>query len=200
MKSVLIIFYRNPILGKVKTRLAYTIGDGNALAVYLKLVEHTRSITTSLAVDVALYYSEYIDTEDNWSQQFYRKERQIEGNLGQRMQHAFESEFSNGYDNVCIIGTDCLELSRREIDDAFGELSSHDVVIGPAKDGGYYLLGMKNMNTAFFSEKKWGSDSVLIDTIEDCKTSGLTCGLLPTLSDIDTIDDLPATIRNRLMI
>jgi uncharacterized protein len=200
MKSVLIIFYRNPILGKVKTRLAYTIGDGNALAVYLKLVEHTRSITTSLAVDVALYYSEYIDTEDNWSQQFYRKERQIEGNLGQRMQHAFESEFSNGYDNVCIIGTDCLELSRREIDDAFGKLSSHDVVIGPAKDGGYYLLGMKNMNTAFFTEKKWGSDSVLIDTVEDCKTSGLTCGLLPTLSDIDTIDDLPSIIRNRLMI
>jgi rSAM/selenodomain-associated transferase 1 len=188
---LLIIFYRNPQLGKVKSRLAATMGEGKALAVYLMLSGHVREITTSLNTDKVVYYSNYIDTEDGWSNEIYHKRLQHGEGLGKRMKAAFAESFDDGYHEVIIIGTDCLELTTDILKEAFKELKTHDVVIGPAKDGGYYLLGMKRLHSEFFENKTWSTDSVFTDTLNDIKELGLTYHELPVISDVDEETDLP---------
>jgi rSAM/selenodomain-associated transferase 1 len=188
---LLIIFYRNPELGKVKSRLAVTMGESKALAVYLLLSAHVREVTTSLRTDKVVYYSNYIDSEDGWSNDVYLKRLQIGEGLGNRMKAAFKESFDSGYREVIIIGTDCLELTYEILNVAFKELRTHDVVIGPAKDGGYYLLGMKRFHPVFFENKNWSTDSVFTDTINDTKRLNLTYHVLPVISDVDEETDLP---------
>ncbi len=189
--DLLIIFYRNPELGKVKTRLAATVGDEKALAIYLKLASHTRSIVTEVDCDRIVWYSNFVDTEDNWPNQQFKKEVQQGSDLGSKMEFAFEHAFRQGYSRVCIIGTDCLELTEEIVRDAFGKLKNHDAVLGPALDGGYYLLGIKKVHPEFFTNKIWSTDSVFSKTVEDFKRLNLSYHLLPTLRDVDTADDLP---------
>jgi uncharacterized protein len=191
VKSLLIIFYRNPELSKVKTRLAAAVGDDYALAIYFKLVSHTRSVVTPLLVDKILYYSDFVDREDNWDNEQFDKRLQIGTNLGERMYNAFKNGFRDGYEMICVIGTDCLELTSKHIDDAFYQLKTHDVVIGPALDGGYYLLGMKELHSQFFHDKEWGTGTVKSDTLEDCMRLSLKVAELASLRDVDTLDDLP---------
>jgi rSAM/selenodomain-associated transferase 1 len=189
--DLLIIFYRNPELGKVKTRLAATLGDERALAIYLKLAAHTREIAAEVKCDRVVWYSNFVDTEDNWPNQHFNKEVQQGTELGSKMQFAFEQAFQQGYSSVCIIGTDCLELTQQIVTDAFDNLRNHDAVLGPAKDGGYYLLGMRKLHPELFTDKNWSTHSVSSKTIEDFKKLKLTYYLLPTLSDIDEEKDLP---------
>jgi uncharacterized protein len=191
VKSLLIIFYRNPELSKVKTRLAASVGDEYALAIYFKLVSHTRSIVTPLFIDKVLYYSEFVDREDYWDNQNFDKRLQTGSNLGERMYNAFSKGFQDGYETICIIGTDCLELTSKHIEDAFHQLQTNDVVIGPTRDGGYYLLGMKKLHSIFFHKKNWSSGTVRSDTLEDCKKLALKVAELILLRDVDTVDDLP---------
>ena len=191
MKDLLIIFYRNPELGKVKTRLAKTIGDEKALAIYLKLANHTRVITQDLQVDKAVYYSHFIDTEDAWPTQHYKKKLQSGQDLGEKMLHAFEEGFQNGYQHICIIGTDCFELDSMIIKESFDLLKIKDAVLGPAKDGGYYLLGMNQLLKEAFQNKEWSADSVASSTLQDFKNKKLSCALLLELTDIDEEKDLP---------
>jgi len=195
-KSLLIIFYRNPELGKVKTRLAATLGDAKALAIYLYLAAHTRTITENLALDKAVFYSHYVDTEDNWNNDLYQKHIQSGIDLGERMLHAFRNGFKSGYDSICILGTDCYELTSGTIKEAFAKLQSYDAVIGPAKDGGYYLLGMNTLHVEFFKNKLWSSDSVREATIHDFNNLGLKYYELPVLTDIDEERDLPEELEN----
>jgi uncharacterized protein len=188
---LLIIFYRNPELGKVKSRLAATLGEGKALAIYLMLSGHVRELTTALNTDKVVYYSNYIETEDGWSNELYLKRLQHGEGLGKRMKAAFAESFDSGYEEVIIIGTDCLELTTEILKEAFKKLKTHDVVIGPAKDGGYYLLGMKKAHSEFFENKTWSTVSVFMDTINDIKELGLTYHVLPVVSDVDVETDLP---------
>lgn len=190
-QNLLIIFYRNPELGKVKTRLAATVGDEKAFAVYLKLAAHTRDVALQVNCDRVIYYSNHVDTEDNWSNNSFNKQVQIGNNLGSRMCHAFEKAFQDGYTQVCIIGTDCLELTSEILSAAFDQIENHDAVIGPARDGGYYLLGMKKFHAELFSNKEWSTSSVAKKTIVDFQNLKLTYSQLPTLSDIDREEDLP---------
>jgi rSAM/selenodomain-associated transferase 1 len=194
-ESLLIIFYRNPELGKVKTRLASTIGDSKAFSIYLLLAEHTRSIAENLGISKALYYSDYVDENDGWSNSKYQKYVQVGKDLGERMANAFQDGFKNGYKSICIIGTDCLELKAQVINEAFRRLLTHDIVIGPAHDGGYYLLGMNHLHTALFGNKTWSTNTVLTDTLHDVKLLGLSLWQLQTLCDIDEEKDLPAHFR-----
>ncbi len=194
--SLLIIFYRNPTLGKVKTRLARTLGDAKALAVYLHLAAHTKSITEDLATDKAVYYSDYVDTEDNWDNLTYKKYLQSGNNLGQKMLHAFQESFALGYRSICLIGTDCFELSLGVLEEAFDNLRSRDVVIGPAYDGGYYLLGMNAPHAEFFENKLWSTNSVYAATVADFATKGLRYYQLPMLTDVDEEKDLPDALRS----
>jgi len=195
-KQLLIIFYRNPQLGKVKTRLAAELGDSKALAIYLFLITHTRTVTEPLTFDKVVFYSDFIDNEDNWNNNLYLKQLQDGPDLGDKMRNAFRWGFGKGYKSICIIGTDCFELTPAIISKAFESLTFSDTVIGPAKDGGYYLLGMNSLHEQFFKNKSWGTDSVFNDTVDDFRVAGVRFHELPVLSDIDKPSDLPQSLRH----
>lgn len=187
-RKALIIFTRNPELGKVKTRLAKTIGDIAALKVYQKLLEHTIIITRTLEVDKFVFYSEQIQENDHWDAVTYFKELQNGVDLGERMNHAFELLFSRGYRQIVIVGSDIFELTTNDIQKAFTHLDTTNFVVGPALDGGYYLLGMNALKKKLFKNKKWGTKTVLKETLKNLEQEQLV--LLTTKNDIDTYDDL----------
>ena len=194
-RPLLLIFYRNPELGKVKTRLAKTVGNEKALKIYQQLAEHTRQITRSLKCDKAVYYSHTVEKQDVWPNNIFQKRVQQGADLGEKMQHAFAEGFASNYGPICVIGTDCLELTAEIIDQAFHELRHHDAVIGPARDGGYYLLGMKKLYPILFENKTWSTDSVCSDTLADFGNLRVTHYALPTLTDVDEEKDLPAAYQ-----
>jgi len=189
-QSSLVIFVRNPQLGKVKSRLAKSLGEPQALAIYLKLLQHTRKETEQLRYSKTVYYSDFIDTEDEWNQDLFGKALQSGKDLGERMWTAFEEQFSLGFTSVCIIGSDTPEITTRIIEDAFQVLESHDAVIGPADDGGYYLIGLKKNFRDLFINRQWSTEKVFEDTIEILRVHRLKYHLLPVLSDIDNETDL----------
>lgn len=186
--DALLIFIRNPELGKVKTRLAKIIGDAKALVVYEDLLQHTMEQTQNVDCDKFVFYDSAIVEGDIWEDDFYQKRIQTKGDLGDKMQGAFELLFDMGYTNCLIVGSDLFDLKTEIIETAFTELQKNNVVLGPAEDGGYYLLGLKEMNKKLFQDKDWGSSTVLSDTLKDLETQ--KTHLLPTLNDIDTFEDL----------
>ncbi|MBL4663706.1 MAG: TIGR04282 family arsenosugar biosynthesis glycosyltransferase [Flavobacteriaceae bacterium] len=188
MKNLLIIFTRNPEIGKCKTRLAATIGDQAALDIYVFLLKHTVSITQNLTVKKQVHYSNQVFKNDLWNDHIYGKKQQHGFDLGLRMQYAFEEGFKDGYEQIIIIGSDLFDLSQQDIETAFASLKNNDYVIGPAEDGGYYLLGMKHMKEALFQNKNWGTSSVLKDTLTNLEQESLH--LLPQRNDIDYYEDI----------
>jgi len=187
-KKALIIFTRNPELGKCKTRLAETIGDQAALNVYKHLLQHTAKVAKKVSADRFVFYSEHINTKDLWDEAFFRKKLQEGSHLGEKMHNAFSLLFASGYEKVCIIGSDLLDLNTNLINEAFETLDHHDVVLGPAMDGGYYLLAMNHLFEAVFENKAWGTKTVQNATLEDLKDQKVH--LLQELNDIDTFDDM----------
>ncbi len=187
-KNLIIIFARNPELGKCKTRLAEVIGDANALAVYKILLLNTFDVTKSLSEDKAVYYSDKIEYNDIWDGVLYQKFKQEGNDLGLRMMHAFENSFERGYKKVVIVGSDIIDLKTHHFNEAFKALNTNDVVLGPAEDGGYYLLGMKALYRSVFYHKEWGSSTVKNDTLADLSDQKVAS--LETLNDIDVYDDL----------
>jgi rSAM/selenodomain-associated transferase 1 len=189
LKSALIIFVRNPVLGKVKTRIAKDMGDNAALEIYKQLITHTHSITNSLDLDRYIFYADYVNENDVWENSIYQKELQSGNDLGERMYNAFELLFSKGYKKVCIIGSDCFELSKDIIEEGFNLLESNDAVIGPSLDGGYYLIGMSTFIPQVFQNKNWSTDTVYSDTLSDFSKYHISHYTLPELSDVDNADD-----------
>lgn len=187
-ENLIIIFARNPKLGKVKTRLAKTIGDFAALETYKILMKHTANVVEKSNAEKIVFYSEYIDHNDVWAKIKCKKVKQSEGDLGEKMQTAFEYAFELGHKKIVIIGSDVYSLKTEHIDSAFTQLETHDVVIGPAHDGGYYLLGLNFIIPELFEQKKWGTSSVLENTLADLNELNVT--LLEPLNDIDTYEDL----------
>ena len=187
-KNALIVFIKNPELGKVKTRLAKTVGAEKALAIYIALMEHTRKIAEALPVARYLFYSQEINQKDNWSARKFYKDLQIEGDLGVKIATAFHTVFKEN-EKVVIIGSDCASLTPKIVQTAFDKLDEHPFVIGPAMDGGYYLLGMNQFSPEVFRDIEWSTDSVFPTTIERIEGLGKTYHLLPTLSDIDYEED-----------
>ena len=187
-KDLLIIFTRNPELGKCKTRLAATIGDTPALEVYKFLLKHTVSITRKLKTDKVVYYSEAIWKDDLWPNEVFNKKLQEGDDLGIRMLNAFSNGFAAGYEHIIIIGSDMYDLTEKELQYAFDALRENDFVIGPALDGGYYLLGMKRLNTALFKNKDWGNSTVLKATIKELQDEKLAT--LETRNDVDVYEDI----------
>lgn len=189
-KSLLMLFVRNPELGKVKTRLAASVGPEEALAIYMHLLQHTKQVTENLPMDKVVYYSNEVDQQDLWPNDKYKKQVQPSGNLGEKMEAAFRDAFAQGYTSVVIIGSDCHQLTPSIIEKAFAELNTHEVVIGPALDGGYYLLGMKHLHPELFQNKRWSTEHVFPDTLFDIEHLHLSHKVLPELSDIDYVEDL----------
>lgn len=199
-KNLLLIFTRNPELGKAKTRLAKTVGDETALDIYKFLLERTRDEAIQVAADKAVYYSVKVRENDIWDAALFQKHQQKGADLGHRMQHAFEQGFKAGYEKVIIVGSDLYDLSSKNIDYAFETLDQHDVVLGPAEDGGYYLLGMKTLHASVFHNKEWGTSTVRADTLADLKSQNVK--LLATKNDIDLYEDIESIpeIMNRFIL
>lgn len=189
---LLLVFVKKPVAGKVKTRLAASIGNEKALTVYHALLKHTQQVVEQANVPTHVYYADEPAHDDYWNA--FEKKQQVGESLGERMANAFRESFDAGFKRIVIIGSDTFDLSPALIHEAFQKLMKHDTVIGPAKDGGYYLLGMNTYLPALFLDKKWSTDSVFQDTLTDIKKGHRSYALLPELNDIDTIDDLKGTI------
>lgn len=189
----LIVFLKNPQLGKVKTRLAADIGDELALKAYQKMTAHTLEVSQESISDVTIYWSHHLPAELRSNLGGFRQKVQAQSDLGHRMQSAMAQELKLGA--TAVIGSDCLALSSLVINEAFDQLGRHDVVIGPAMDGGFYLLAMKEMHSELFLES-YSHAEVLEDTLAKVKSLGLSVHLLPMLSDIDTLSDLEAHLSD----
>lgn len=185
----LIIFVKNKIVGQTKTRLAAGIGNQRAMEVYERLLSHTHHTTRCLACRKVVYFSKEVEKDSLWNDGNFNLSLQKGHDLGLRMQQAFDEQFAQGAERVCIIGSDTFEITPDVIQQAFRALETKDVVIGPAQDGGYYLLGMKELQPEFFRHKAWSTESVLEQTLIDCERLQLTHYLLPVLNDIDQKED-----------
>jgi rSAM/selenodomain-associated transferase 1 len=187
-KNALIIFTRNPELGKCKTRLAKTIGDEAALNVYKFLLQHTANVAKNVDASRYAYYSVKVRENDIWDTVFFSKKQQNGDDLGLRMQNAFQELFDLGHEKVVIIGSDLYDLDEKYIEEAYQKLDTHDAVIGPALDGGYYMFGMKSVLPNVFQNKEWGTETVFEATIKDLKNYNIH--LTKPLNDIDTFEDI----------
>lgn len=189
MKNTLLIFIRNPELGKVKTRLARTLGDEEALRIYHLLLEKTRQAALGCDADRLLLYSDFVDAQDPWSSDFFHKKTQYSGDLGARMESAFQVAFESGAGKAVVIGSDCPGLTGEVLQQAFDLLDTADFVLGPVPDGGYYLLGMKALESSVFYDIEWSTETVRAKTLDKIQAAGKTFSLLPMLSDVDTEAD-----------
>lgn len=194
-EMVLLIMVRNAELGKVKTRLAEVIGDEKALQVYQKLLCHTADEALLVDCSRAVFYTEFIPEQDVFPSADFIKFIQEGDSLGDKMRYAFDLVASKGFERMIIIGSDCLEITANRIQEAFDALDSNEVVIGPASDGGYYLLGMRQVYPQLFEGKEWSTANVFLDTLLNVQELGLSYSILPTLNDIDTAEDLGALLE-----
>ncbi len=189
----IIIFIKNPVLGKVKTRLAATVGDQKALEIYQRLLDVTRKTVTKVNAKYHLFYSDVIEMVDDWDIQDFDKYLQQGDDLGERMSAAFRNIFLQNDESVLqkvvIIGSDCPALTPDILEMAFTILGESDVVVGPTFDGGYYLLGMKEYHPALFENISWSTDAVYQETNDKSRLLQLNIADLPTLSDIDNEAD-----------
>ncbi len=191
-KKLFIVFAKNGELGKVKTRLAQTIGNEGALRVYLDLLQITEDVSSAVEnVHLRIYFSDYI-LENRWQ----RKEKYIQqgADLGQRMKNAFEQGFHDGFMSIVGIGADLPEITPTHISDAFHALETTDFVFGPALDGGYYLVGMSfEKGLYIFENKPWSTEELYQLTKTEILENRHSVSELETLNDIDTIEDLKAS-------
>lgn len=194
MRNALIIFARYPEPGKVKTRLASSIGNERAAALYRQWAEKI-FFESKHAKYISHRYLFYADPNDYrkigaWSQDGFLLFAQNGNELGDRMKEAFRKVFADKIRNAVIVGTDAPDLTGDIIDDAVRQLDKYDFVIGPADDGGYYLLGMNRFHPELFDGIPWSTGEVLNLTKRKIQEKGLRYHQLPVLSDIDTQEDL----------
>jgi len=190
-KQLLLVFAKNIVLGKVKTRLAKDVGDVMAFNVYRRLVEITEQETLQLEnTDLHIYFSDVV-LNALWpnSEKFVQQG----ADLGERMQNAFQAGFDLGYEKIIGIGTDLPDLSAATLNDGFEALETNHTVFGPSDDGGYYIIGMRKMIPQIFENKPWSTESLLEITCAELESLNYRTHLLPVLNDVDTVDDLKAS-------
>ena len=189
-KNLVIILTKNPALGKGKSRLAATIGNKKALIVFKELIKHTVSITKELDCDKWVQFSDHKYDNEFFDESIYSIQLQEGNGLGDRMRNAFMKAKDEGYEKIILIGSDCYQLTQKELEKGFKILDSTDFVFGPAEDGGYYLIGTRTTFTKVFDNKTWSTKTVLYEAIRDIENADLTFGELATLSDVDYEEDL----------
>lgn len=187
--SVLIVFVKNLRRGKVKTRLAESVGEEKALQIYRRLLNYTASVIEPLKANIQIWFSDHIPKSDFWDDMIVEKKVQQEGDLGDRMKHACFTAFNEGYEKSVVIGSDCAELTTAILNEAFDELERNNVVIGPTKDGGYYLIGMTGLYPQLFDDMPWSTSGLFQQTINTIESEGIAYSLLETLNDVDTVED-----------
>ncbi len=187
------IFAKAPVAGRVKTRLAAEIGSQAAAALYRRVGREVVAASVGRDHRTIVWFSPpaagaavhaWLDGLGVWS---FRA--QPPGALGTRLAHAFARSFAEGDGAVVIVGTDCPGLGRRAVAQAFAALRTHDLVLGPARDGGYYLIGLRALEPALFRGIPWSTGDVTRATRARARALGLTCRLLAPLRDVDTARD-----------
>ncbi|MBI4238701.1 MAG: TIGR04282 family arsenosugar biosynthesis glycosyltransferase [Deltaproteobacteria bacterium] len=188
----LLMFARYPEIGKVKSRLAQTIGAANAASAYKTMVEivvkNTRPCNGEFAQVLCYDPPELRERFQSWLQMSHLKP-QSGGDLGERMKQAFIQALTET-DHAVLIGTDCIDVDRSLILKAFDDLEKADLVLGPAKDGGYYLIGCKRAYPAIFTGIDWGTERVFAQTLRVAEKLELHVSCLPQLEDIDTEEQI----------
>mgnify|MGYP003675933734 CR=1 FL=1 len=192
MNPTILIFLKAPQLGRVKTRLAAEIGDAAALDAYRRLVaRQMAALPTGWSVEVQFTPAAAEAEMRRWlgeapGRQFVA---QREGDLGAKLAFAVEGAFIRGAARVLLIGGDCAELGGREFTAAARGLESHEVVLGPSKDGGYYLLGLRREHPEVFEGIAWSTGAVAEQTRQRLRTRAIAWQELNELRDVDTLAD-----------
>lgn len=188
--QALLILVKNPIAGKTKTRLAESVGHETALKMYHQLMEYTRDQALNLTgTKRMLFYSESVIEPDAWPADEFEKQVQKGPGLGERMANAFKTAFAAGAERAVIIGSDCPGVTAGLLKKALSSLQENDLVIGPALDGGYYLIGMTKLHPSLFTDIEWSTDRVAQETLKKAKELDLKVAELVPLSDVDYLED-----------
>lgn len=181
------IMFRVPEFGKVKKRLAAQIGDEEALKAYTSMLHSTIIKVLNLkGIDIFGFYDGTGEIKIDQINSIPQKGE----NLGEKMCNTFNHLFDNGYNKAVLIGADSPDLPLHYIEEAFFRLDSYDLVIGPAEDGGYYLIGMSRLLSTIFKDIQWGSSNVMKNTVSIAEKEGIKYFLLPQWYDIDDIENL----------
>jgi len=189
MTRCIIVFGREPVPGRVKTRLVRDIGVQRATAIYTKLLERTLAEAVATGIPVVLSLAETLT--GRWTPPGgISTEVQSPGNLGRRMWQSFQEHFTLGLDSVLLIGSDCPGLTRDELLNAFEVLSGVSVVLGPAEDGGYWAIGQRSPGVDCFTGVPWSSPETLRITRDRLRFMGVPWTEIETLADVDTVGDL----------
>ena len=201
--AALIILAKAPVPGQVKTRLSPALTPDEAATLHGSFVLDTLERTKAAIGTFKLPIDRFLACAPSSSHVFFRIMESRHGvtlldqqgdDLGARMHHAFAGLFALGYQRVCLVGTDVPSLPLSHYRDAVEALTRHDLVIGPASDGGYYLIGLTRPRPDLFTNMPWSTDRVMPLTEQKAVAAGLKIALLPRWSDVDTIDDLQALI------
>lgn len=186
----LIVFLKAPRPGGVKTRLAETLGVAQACAAYRRLVETLlRQLAVLEHVELCFAPDDAASEIEPWAQPTWQLTKQGNGDLGCRLDRAFQRAFDEGARRVVIIGSDCLDVGPSDVEAAWSALLSHDAVLGPATDGGYWLIGLRAPRPELFADVPWSTNNVLRETLARCRATGLKTLLLRELADVDTEAD-----------
>lgn len=202
-RTALVVFAKAPIPGQVKTRLCPPLTPDEAATLHGSFVLDTLERTKAAVAKLKLPLDRYLACAPSSALVFFQimEERQgvalidqVGEDVGARMRQAFDSLFARGYRRVIIVGTDIPSLPLDHYQQALTLLDSHDLVLGPAFDGGYYLIGLKRATPELFTGIPWSTDLVLAATQEKAAKLGLATALLPAWRDVDTIADVQALI------
>lgn len=187
----LLLFTRYPRRGKVKTRLIPHLGPEAACTVHNELTRHTLEQVGSYP-DLQIWFAGgNIAGMQAWLGKGYCYRKQPGGTLGEKMHYGFQQVFAEGKEKAVLIGTDCPGITLEHITTALSMLDCRDVVLGPAVDGGYYLMGLRAAHAELFADIPWGTDRVFAITQKRAAAAGLSVSFLETLADIDRPEDLP---------
>lgn len=202
LTRLLILLVKNPVPGRVKTRIARDAGDLEAVRIYHYLVNRVIAQLNDLEAtgvnlhilfdppealkSVKAWLAPALANADILCAQFIP---QSLGDLGHRLSGAFATGFEEGYDEIAVIGSDCIGISHEILEQTWKGLDTHDAVIGPTNDGGYYLLALKKHAPTLFHEIPWSTETTFQATMDSATKEALSVATLPTLSDVDTLAD-----------
>ena len=192
------VFARHPAVGQVKTRLSPALPERLATDVYVAMLLDTLAAVSELdAFERHIYWAGEGSIPSLVPPGFTMHDQR--GNdLGERLERAFEDLLSSPGDRVVIVGSDCPGLSAALVRSAFAELTTHDVVLGPASDGGYWLVGLRKRAPALFRGMPWSTSGVLAHTLDRATRSELSVARLRMLDDLDTPADLARVVARAL--
>lgn len=194
------IFCRYPELGKVKTRIAHESGDAVALALYEKMLKIVFTNIQKSDYSFEVHHTGGKEVEVDFWLESMESQKQVSGDLGDKLKNSISHWFENNDEALVIIGSDQPEIDQLVLQETEDKLRENDIVIGPASDGGYYLIAMNKPYIGLFDDVNWGTGSVLKETLTKTLDLGLSYFLLSEKSDIDYLSDVPVEWKRELML